>query len=134
MTGQVTNRPSLWQAFGYGALGIALYLAGLSIGLLFLVLSVVSLWYYFHPPKSTLYTQQYSHPRDLENPETRLRQTQIPTQYLSALGDWRCFLCKSGIGRGQPGWLYNDEIGERRYMCGRCRDLLIVAKRDRVAG
>src|ERR1700682_5317921 len=102
-----SGQPRLWPAFGYGVLGITLCSAGGYIGILFLLLGCILLWYYYHPAKPTIYPAQALSPR--ETPADRSPRIQVPTKYVTPVGDCRCYLCKSGITCNQPAWLHNDE-------------------------
>src|SRR2546427_2158033 len=124
-----SSRLSIWHPLGIGALGIALCLAGIYIGLFFVLLGFITLWFYFHQPKERPHPQESFTPREIETPLTRLRQAQVPTKYQTGLIDSRCFYSKTGIEGDQPAWLHADENGDNRHMCGRCRDSLIVEKR-----
>jgi hypothetical protein len=86
-----------------------------------------------YPPNATPFTDVLIAKREVEAAPTRLQGIQIPTRYLAGLVDSRCYYCKSGIAGGQPTWVLDDESGEERHMCGRCRDSLIVDKRRRVS-
>lgn len=129
-----SRRPSIWQTLGLLAIGIALCLTELYVGVLFLVFGFISLWYYFHPPKPPN-IQEWFPPakREVETPTMRLRQEpiQIPTRYQTGLVDSRRYYCKAGIAPNQPVWMLAHESGEVRHMCGSCRDSLIVDRRRR---
>jgi hypothetical protein len=127
------NRPGILQSFGLIAIGIALCVAELYIGILLLVLGLACLWFHFHPPKAQQIQTSFSVQREVETPLTRLREkpTPIPTRYQTGLIDSRCYYCKAGIAHNQPVWMADHESGEERHMCGSCRDSLIVEKRSK---
>ena len=127
-----SNRPSIWQALGLIALGVALCLVELYLGIVFLVFGLINLWLYFQPPRSAPNVHDWFPPElEVETTLTRLRRDPmpIPTRYRTGLIDSRCHYCQSGIAVSQPVWINTDEIGEERHMCGSCRDSLIVDRR-----
>jgi hypothetical protein len=123
---RVSSRLSIWQPLVIGAVGIALCLARIYIGLFFIVLAFIGVWAYFRPPKAiSRYPEPFAH-REVETTLTRLRRAQIPTKYRTDLAGSRCHYCKAGI---QAAWVYTNESGEAHHMCESCRDTLIVDRR-----
>jgi hypothetical protein len=60
--------------------------------------------------------------------------SEVPKQRVMSDGTQLCDSCEGGVGVNQPIWPYNAPTGERRYMCGQCRDALIIKQRQSKVG
>jgi predicted SprT family Zn-dependent metalloprotease len=60
--------------------------------------------------------------------------SEVPKQRVMSDGNQLCDSCEGGVGVNKPIWPYNAPPGERRYMCGQCRDALIIKQRQSKVG